>query len=242
MTGADPLALVVVPPSGESQPVHLNDRRSRRQWTVEVQPFAIGRVPVTESALGRSALDARHGDLPATEVSWRDAIVACNHLSTRHGLTAAYQLTPVPEKSAPRWAPHDRPAPDDLLVTWDQAATGFRLPTEAEWELACRAGTIGPRYGDLDQIAWHRGNSRESPQPVGRKTPNPWGLHDMLGGVWEWCWDQYDPAAYGSYRVLRGGGWFDEPWSCRAGVRRSSHPTLRIDDVGFRLAQSLTRD
>ena len=60
---------------------------------------------------------------------------------------------------------------------------------------------------------------------MGGKQPNAWGLHDTLGNVWEWCWDLYDPEVYGTYRVLRGGGWFDEHWSCRASVRRRSHPT-----------------
>ncbi|PWW24068.1 sulfatase-modifying factor enzyme 1 [Geodermatophilus normandii] len=83
--------------------------------------------------------------------------------------------------------------------------------------------------------------TRERPHPVGGRQPNAWGLHDALGGVWEWCWDRYDPEVYGSYRVLRGDGWFDEHWSCRASVRRRSHPTLRIDDVGFRLACSVPR-
>lgn len=119
-------------------------------------------------------------------------------------------------------------------------ADGYRLPTEAEWEYACRAGTSGPRYGPLDDIAWHRGNSEERPHEPGGRLPNPWGLHDMLGNVWEWCWDLYDPEVYGTYRVLRGGGWFDEHWSCRASVRRRSHPTFRVDDVGFRVARSLT--
>lgn len=60
----------------------------------------------------------------------------------------------------------------------------------------------------------------------------------MLGNVWEWCWNLYDAEVYGSYRVLRGGGWFDEHWSCRAPVGRRSHPTFRIDDVGFRIARN----
>jgi sulfatase modifying factor 1 len=74
--------------------------------------------------------------------------------------------------------------------------------------------------------------------PWAPKQPNAWGLYDMLGNVWEWCWDIYDADVYGDYRVLRGGGWSDPEWSCRAGVRRRSHPTFRIDDVGFRVAHS----
>ncbi|WP_228000987.1 formylglycine-generating enzyme family protein, partial [Nocardia australiensis] len=69
---------------------------------------------------------------------------------------------------------------------------------------------------------------------------NAWGFYDMLGNVWNWCWDIYDAEVYGEYRVLRGGGWSDQQWSCRASVRRRSHPTFRIDDVGFRVARSLT--
>lgn len=117
------------------------------------------------------------------------------------------------------------------------AVRADRLPVEAEWEFACRAGTLGPRSGDLDAVAWYRGNSDGGPHEVGVKTPNEWGLDDMLGNVWEWCWDLYDPEVYDTYRVLRGGGWSDEHWSCRASVRRRSHPTYRVDDVGFRIAR-----
>jgi formylglycine-generating enzyme required for sulfatase activity len=125
----------------------------------------------------------------------------CNILSQRDGRTLAYRV-----------------AGD--VVECDFAADGYRLPTEAEWEYACRAGTSGPRYGPLDDVAWYRGNSEERPREVGGKEPNAWGLYDMLGNVWDWCWDVYDAEVYGPYRVLRGGGWFDEHWSCRASVRR----------------------
>lgn len=212
-------------PAGE---VTLADRRSRRSWSVTVEPYELAPVPVTqeryESITGQRPSCAKGDRLPVESVSWWDAVRFCNALSERESLSPAYRLDEDTERAE-----------------WDQEADGYRLPTEAEWEYACRAGTEGARYGELDEIAWHRGNSGERLHPVAGRAPNAWGLYDMLGSVWEWCWDRYDPEVYGTYRVLRGGGWFDERWSCRAGVRRRSHPTLRLDDVGFRLARSLPR-
>ena len=115
------------------------------------------------------------------------------------------------------------------------AGSGFRLPTDAEWEYACRAGTRGPRYGLLDEIAWYRDNSEARPRPVGLKAPNAWELHDMLGNVWEWCDDLYDPEVYGTYRIFRGGGWADQDRGVLATNRRRSHPSFAIDDLGFRV-------
>lgn len=203
--------------------VTLSDRRTQRTWAVEVDPFEMAAVPVTAERYARVTGEHRPGGrLPVTDVSWEDAVAFCAALSAQEGRAPAYPTT-------------------GGEVTWDPAADGYRLPTEAEWEHACRAGSTGARYGPLDDVAWYRGNSGERPHPVGGRQPNAWGLHDVLGNVWEWCWDLYDPEVYSSYRVLRGGGWFDEHWSCRASVRRRSHPTLRIDDVGFRLARSVPR-
>ncbi|MGC5363748.1 formylglycine-generating enzyme family protein [Streptomyces sp. DT24] len=213
--------------------VTLSDRRTRRSWTVEQASYRLGAVPVTqeryEQVTGRRPSDARGDLLPVEGVSWLDAVEFCNSLSRQEGLTPAY---------------HHRTATAGVGATaegveWDPSADGYRLPTEAEWEHACRAGTTGARYGQLDEIAWHRGNSGERVHEVGGRRPNAWGVYDMLGNVWEWCWDVYDAEVYGTYRVLRGGGWFDEHWSCRASVRRRSHPTFRIDDVGFRVARSV---
>jgi formylglycine-generating enzyme required for sulfatase activity len=207
-------------PSGR---VTLSDRRTERSWSVGLAPFRIGALPVTQEQFaqvtGERPSSARGDRLPVESVSWQDAVRFCNALSRDEGLTPAYDI-------------------DGESVGRDASADGYRLPTEAEWEYACRAGTSGPRYGPLDDIAWHRGNSEERPHEAGGKPPNAWGLHDMLGNVWEWCWDLYDAEVYGTYRVLRGGGWFDEHWSCRASVRRRSHPTFRVDDVGFRVARS----
>ncbi|MFI6759733.1 formylglycine-generating enzyme family protein [Micromonospora sp. NPDC050417] len=208
--------------------VMLSDRRTQRSWPVQLVPYQLGTVPVTQALYARVTGErpgARHGDrLPVEGVSWWDAVRFCNALSRHDGLAPAYRLDVEGEQAQ-----------------WDAAADGYRLPTEAEWEYACRAGTTGPRYGQLDEIAWYRGNSQERIHDVGEKRPNPWGLYDMLGNTWDWCWDIYDAEVYGTYRVLRGGGWFDEHWSCRASVRRRSHPTFQVDDLGFRLARNAPR-
>lgn len=193
---------------------------------MRLAPYRIGAVPVTQSwyaeVTGQWPSATRGERLPVESVSWWDAVRFCNALSRQEDLKPTYRI--------------DADAED---VEWDSAADGYRLPTEAEWEHACRAGTTGPRYGELDEIAWYRVNSDGRMRDVGGKQPNAWGLYDMLGNVWDWCWDVYDAEVYGSYRVLRGGGWADEHWSCRASVRRRSHPTLAIDDVGFRVARSV---
>ncbi|WP_299535959.1 formylglycine-generating enzyme family protein [uncultured Streptomyces sp.] len=218
-TGTETLA---VPPGS----VTLSDRRTNRRWTVEVGSCLLGVYPVTQGLYAQvtgGRPSAAHGDeLPVEGVSWQDAVAFCNALSVREGLRPVYTIG------------------DEDDVRRDTGADGYRLPTEAEWEHACRAGTTGPHYGPLDEIAWYRGNSGERPHEVGGLAPNAWGFHDMLGNVWDWCWDVYDAEVYGAYRVLRGGGWFDEHWSCRASARRRSHPSYRVDDVGFRLARSVT--
>lgn len=122
-------------------------------------------------------------------------------------------------------------------VEWEVSAEGYRLPTEAEWEFACRAGTLGPRYGDLADIAWTDHDQVEGAQAVGQKQPNAFGLFDMLGNVWEWCWDHLDTARYADYRALRGGGWADKHWSVRASVRRGTMPGAELDDIGLRVAR-----
>ncbi|MEV0122265.1 formylglycine-generating enzyme family protein [Streptomyces sp. NPDC050703] len=208
--------------------VTLSDRRSERSWTVDLAPYRLAALPVTQKlyaqVTGVRPSAARGDALPVESVSWWDAVRFCNALSRRDGYAPAYRFLP-----GEGGVEH---------VEWDASADGYRLPTEAEWEHACRAGTGGPHYGPLDEIAWYRGNSGERIQDVGGKAPNPWGLYDMLGNAWDWCWDVYDAEVYGEYRVLRGGGWFDEHWSCRASARRRSHPTFQVDDVGFRVART----
>ena len=125
----------------------------------------------------------------------------------------------------------------------------YRLPREAEWEYAARAGTTGDRYGDLSAIAWHGGNSEGRTHPVGLKLPNGWGLYDMLGNVYEWVGDRYggypgvrvtDPGGpgSGSYRVYRGCGWLYSARSCRAPNRGYDLPGYRSTTLGFRLLRT----
>ncbi len=192
---------------------------------MDVAGLLLSSTPVTEATFeavtGQRPSSGRGDRLPVEGVSWWDAAEFCNALSDRDGLGRAYELDRASE-----------------TARWVSAADGWRLPSEAEWEHACRAGTTEARYGDLDDIAWYRDNSEGRVHDVAGKQANAWGLFDMLGNVWEWCWDVYDAEVYDTYRVLRGGGWCDPSWSCRAGVRRRSHPTFRIDDVGFRIARS----
>jgi len=215
-----PMAVV---PAGT---IILRDDRIDRRWQVALQGFAIGRYPVTQAqyAAVTGLRPSKHAgpQHPVESVSWLDAVQFCNALSRMSGLQPCYEI--------------DATLPG---ATLDAGSNGYRLPTEAEWEYACRAGDQSPRYGELDAIAWYRDNSGGRSHDVGQKQPNAWGLYDTLGNVWEWCSDQYDPEVYGPYRTFRGGGWADPERSCLATNRRRSHPTFVIDDVGFRVARAL---
>jgi formylglycine-generating enzyme required for sulfatase activity len=206
--------------------IELRDDRTKEKWAVDIEAFWLSRFPVTQEIyfeITHENPGTYKGDLhPVETVSFKDAVIFCNKLSAQNGLALCYEIQEEGEE-----------------IIFHKSANGFRLPTEAEWEYACKAGTAGIRYGELDLIAWYKDNSGNKTQRVGQKMPNPWGLYDMLGNVWEWCNDLYDTDVYGSYRIFRGGGFCDTARSVMATTRRRSHPVkFKIDDLGFRIAKN----
>ena len=187
------------------------------------KPFYLGIYEVTQehwhAVMGNNPAEFKGRHNPVERVSWDDIQAFIQALNKKEG--------------------HNR----------------YRLPTEAEWEYAARAGTtteysFGNSEQQLGEYAWFGGNSGDKTHPVGQKKPNPWGLYDMHGNVWEWVhdWDgDYPPSSVidpkgpssGSYRVHRGGGWYNFEPSCRSAHRSIDSADRRSDDGGFRLALSL---
>lgn len=134
-----------------------------------------------------------------------------------------------------------------------EGANKYRLPTEAEWEFACRAGSAGKdissvKADELGDYAWYDANSDRKTHPVARKKPNAWGLYDIHGNILEWCQDWYDDyqkgkvidpkgASSGQHKVLRGGAWLGSPTTLQCTFRSQDYPVVRSNDIGFRLVR-----
>lgn len=206
--------------------VELRDDRIKKEWQVQIKPFLLAKYVVTAelyyAIMNRALNGNENGNKPVVNISWHDAIAFCNLLSKIAGFTEYYSIQN-----------------DGKKVSCNLHSNGYRLPSEAEWQYACKANTTGYTYGALEKIAWYNENSSGQIHDVGKKEPNAWGLYDMLGNVWEWCYDLYDETVYGSYRIFRGGSWAEAARGCGATCRRRSHPTFHIDDLGFRLARSI---
>ncbi|HVY68989.1 MAG TPA: formylglycine-generating enzyme family protein [Verrucomicrobiae bacterium] len=207
---------------------------------VTVSSFSIDKTLVTqamfERVAGANPARWKGENNPVEQVRWSDAVRFCNQRSKAEGLEPCYDLQ-----------------------TWkcNFDANGYRLPTEAEWEYACRAGSVtafpfGESAAQLGEYAWFEKNSGGRPRPVAKKKPNAWGLYDMTGNVWEWCHDIYQVDYYaqspakdprgpeeGKTRVVRGGSWRTGPETCRAGYRYNESPgyadvCFGYDIYGFR--------
>jgi formylglycine-generating enzyme required for sulfatase activity len=230
----------------------VDENKYDTQHTVTVKSFYIGRTEVTQKdykdVMGTNPSLFEGDNLPVEMVSWYDAIEYCNKRSQKEGLTPAYII------NKNQTDPNNKNEDDTVkwTVTWNRNASGYRLPTEAEWEYACRAGTT-TTYNTgsevTNNIGWYRANSDVKTHPVGQKTANAWGLYDMHGNVWEWCWDwhgnysggpQTDPtgAVSGYSRVDRGGSWFFTPDFARSGSRGTEAPHYHGHNNGFRVARN----
>jgi len=206
------------------------------QHQVTVGSFYIAKFPVTQAEYqeitGTNPSHYKGPSLPVEQVNWFDAVLYCNRRSEKEGLTPAYSV-------------------NGNSVTWNHGANGYRLPTEAEWEYACRAGTQTPYYNgtSADEAGWHIGNSSARTHAVGEKQCNAWGLYDMHGNVLEWCWDwlgNYSTEANnnpsgpdsGTSRVYRGGCWSFQGNQIRSAYRFGNNPNMRSFLIGFRVARS----
>ena len=208
-------------------------------------------VPAGEFLMGSESGEADDNERPRTRVTISRGFYLGKYEVTQAEWRAEMGTNPAQFSGCGPNCPVERVSWEDVqafIGKLNAAAGGnrYRLPTEAEWEYAARAGTMGDRYGNLDAIAWCGGNNGDGTHPVGQKAPNAWGLYDMLGNVWEWVGDRYgdypggevtDPRgpASGSLRVFRGRGGNPDARGCRASFRNSTLPGFRIPILGFRL-------
>ena len=217
--------------------------------------FLLKKTEVTQGELSSlMGKDSNHShfsncgdDCPVEAINWWESLAYCNALSRSEGLEECYELSGCVIKKS--W----KVMYCDSVKFSGLGCKGYRLPTEAEWEYAARAGTTGPYYADnLDDIAWYYGNSDNKTHSVGQKSPNAWGLFDMLGNVHEWTWDSYEKDYYtyspktdplvdkaGSSRVARGGAWNQYASRCRLAYRQGNGPDIRDYGFGLRPARSL---
>jgi formylglycine-generating enzyme required for sulfatase activity len=233
--GIEPDGLISLPGGSFSMGDAMGLKYEKPVHPVSVSPFAIsarevsGREWASVMGHGPEGLPSEP-ELAVEFITWFEAIEYCNTLSRLKGLRPAYEV-------------------DGESVRWIRQSPGYRLPTEAEWEYAARAGS-GSRYsgGEIPaEVAIFRA---EGPAKPGMRAPNAFGLYDMSGNVVEWCWDWFAPfdasiqdnpsgPGTGTERVIRGGSWYGLDRSITVSARASSHPANRQRGIGLRVARSI---
>lgn len=223
--------------------------------SVTLNPFKMGEAPITQDqyyyVMGTNPSKFLRGDYPVESVTWCDAIRYCNKLSKMFNLTpcyiigSSYDFSQI-ENTSPVWK----------RLTFDLSATGFRLPTEAEWEYAARGGKNKDAFlysgsDDINQVAWYGENSQITTHGVCEKKPNSLGLYDMCGNVAEWIYDEYSdynktpqvnpigPGTMTGVHVKRGGSWLDDTEQCNVFFRSASPMGGKSSSLGFRVCCSI---
>ncbi len=234
------LEMIYIPPGKFLMGVDEGPIDAKPAHPVKLDGFLMDQTEVTQ-AVYQKVMDAnpsrqKNPKNPVEQVTWSSAVKFCNARSTQESLNPCYDTN-----------------------TWkcNFEATGYRLPTEAEWEYACRAGStnqysFGNRAEELKAYGWFEGNSHARPHPVSGLKANRWGLYDMAGNVSEWCNDFYSPKYYrksptenplgpeeGEKRILRGGAWSSNTENCTSWIRNCDEPgftdvCLTMDSNGFR--------
>ncbi len=237
------LEMVLIPAGEFLMGDEQGDSDEKPAHKVQVSAFAMDRREITQAAYEaltqKNPSKFKSPEKPVEQVDWYHAALYCNLRSLKEGLKPCY---------------------DAKTLDCDFQASGYRLPTEAEWEYACRAGSrsrygFGDDPGQLKSYAWFKANAAQTTHPPGQKTPNAWGLYDMLGNAAEWCQDIYEENYYqkagqknptgpvaGDKRVLRGGSWRTGEDGCRASARNSESARFAdacfgSDGYGFRCAR-----
>ena len=245
-----------------------NDYNNNKPHTVSLSAYLIGETEVTQELWqavmgnnpshfnGSPAVGETQGKRPVENVNWYHAIAFCNKLSIKLGLEPCYTVR-VGGNPVDFAALSFDQIPIYYNADWNKAELdinkkGFRLPTEAEWEWAAKGGTDDKWAGtdteaELTNYAWYGSNGGFETHEVKKKSPNGYGLYDMSGNVWDWCWDwkgdlpasleaDYAGPASGSDRVVRGGSWGNSAIGCTVGLRGDFSPDIRCSYLGFRLA------